>query len=641
MERQTVAAFANRYRGKWTIVGKGTTRFEWPNLSEVDGPIIFINDAIAYGGHAVNATAKFFFAHDQKMKCWLPGLDASAVLPEARGKDGGGGRPMICVDDLDPSKPPAGVVTYGWDGWHTDEQIDAFTRESAAADGRLLLNSGTIHSAIWFAWLAGANEIDFIGCDGWGKGYDPRTKNASGSEPMGVFGKIRRVQDDLCRRLGIVTNYRNEATIEPRIPWILWFVWLGPMEIPEWATSNINAFAVNNPTFKVRVVREVPDEMPEDLKRIAADAEQLCMRSDVVRYWLLHEYGGLYFDVDMIPLRKIAPLTRFDSWLWRQHDARVTCSALGSVPGSPIFRQILDAVREADQTSGGNGTRIRTIFGPKMLTNLFADVNPDSGVGVGVHILPQHYFGQLIDGKEAGRFLNAGPEDRIKILQETSGRRSDASRPYAVHMWGVDASSKRKPFGRADALAYRIKREFGDQPVHGVECGVLSGRMSEAVLTACPNLTLDMVDIWAEFAEDHPYRLSGDTAAQRDAGRIANDMEHAQRRTLFAEDRRTLIRSDSVAFAESIPDRSLDFVFVDADHTLEGVRRDLRAFWPKIRAGGFLAGHDIDNPAAGIDWSGNPAWGVREAVEGFMAELGIPMTDVELGGEYTYYVRKP
>lgn len=42
------------------------------------------------------------------------------------------------------------------------------------------------------------------------------------------------------------------------------------------------------------------------------------------------------------------------------------------------------------------------------------------------------------------------------------------------------------------------------------------------------------------------------------------------------------------------PDESLDFVFVDADHRYESVTADLRAWWPKIRPGGAMAGHDYD-----------------------------------------------
>ena len=37
---------------------------------------------------------------------------------------------------------------------------------------------------------------------------------------------------------------------------------------------------------------------------------------------------------------------------------------------------------------------------------------------------------------------------------------------------------------------------------------------------------------------------------------------------------------------------SLDFVFIDADHSQASVQADIHAWRPKLRPGGILAGHD-------------------------------------------------
>lgn len=49
---------------------------------------------------------------------------------------------------------------------------------------------------------------------------------------------------------------------------------------------------------------------------------------------------------------------------------------------------------------------------------------------------------------------------------------------------------------------------------------------------------------------------------------------------------------DSVAAAEGFADGSLDLVMIDATHTRSAVRSDLAVWWPKVKAGGTLAGHD-------------------------------------------------
>ena len=59
----------------------------------------------------------------------------------------------------------------------------------------------------------------------------------------------------------------------------------------------------------------------------------------------------------------------------------------------------------------------------------------------------------------------------------------------------------------------------------------------------------------------------------------------------------TILESDSVKASENFKDKSLDFVFIDGDHSYDGVINDLKAWDKKIKDGGTIAGHDyIQNP---------------------------------------------
>ena len=40
----------------------------------------------------------------------------------------------------------------------------------------------------------------------------------------------------------------------------------------------------------------------------------------------------------------------------------------------------------------------------------------------------------------------------------------------------------------------------------------------------------------------------------------------------------------------------IDFLYVDADHSYDGVRADLEAWMPHVRSGGLIVGDDYDNP---------------------------------------------
>lgn len=66
-------------------------------------------------------------------------------------------------------------------------------------------------------------------------------------------------------------------------------------------------------------------------------------------------------------------------------------------------------------------------------------------------------------------------------------------------------------------------------------------------------------------------------------------------------------RSDELA--EEFQDEEVTFAFLDADHTYEKVKADLAAWWPKIKHGGVLGGHDY------VGWPG-----VKSAVDEFVRE---------------------
>ncbi len=68
----------------------------------------------------------------------------------------------------------------------------------------------------------------------------------------------------------------------------------------------------------------------------------------------------------------------------------------------------------------------------------------------------------------------------------------------------------------------------------------------------------------------------------------------------------------------------VDFVWVDGNHSLEGVRGDINAWWPKVRPGGIIAFHDYfeSTPPAH-----NPS-GAGEAVREWMGDKEL-ISEVE------------
>lgn len=57
----------------------------------------------------------------------------------------------------------------------------------------------------------------------------------------------------------------------------------------------------------------------------------------------------------------------------------------------------------------------------------------------------------------------------------------------------------------------------------------------------------------------------------------------------------------STSFATTVLDNSIDGVYIDGDHSYESVSEDIAVWYPKIKSGGFLCGHDYNEK----DWPGS------------------------------------
>ena len=166
----------------------------------------------------------------------------------------------------------------------------------------------------------------------------------------------------------------------------------------------------------------------------------------------------------------------------------------------------------------------------------------------------------------------------------------------------------------------------------GAEVGVLRGESSRVLLERLPDLRLYMVDAWAVYAPHTSYYLSGDSAARLTAERQEAHRREATSSTEFAADRRVVLHMDSRTAADRVKDLELDFAFLDADHTYEAIAADLRRWWPKVRVGGFLCGHDFGHPR---DRRG--IWGVSRAVNEFAEEY---QASVQTGHSTVWWVVK-
>jgi hypothetical protein len=149
----------------------------------------------------------------------------------------------------------------------------------------------------------------------------------------------------------------------------------------------------------------------------------------------------------------------------------------------------------------------------------------------------------------------------------------------------------------------------------GVEVGVDEGVFSEYLLENWRGRKLVSVDPWLEMAPEE-YQ---DTCNTSQASMEEKYEATASRLARFG-DRSEILREMSVDAAKRFATRSLDFVYLDARHSYEGVAEDLQAWFPLMRAGGLMAGHDYND---GVFAEGVHC--VRSAVDEFFGARGIPV----------------
>lgn len=165
---------------------------------------------------------------------------------------------------------------------------------------------------------------------------------------------------------------------------------------------------------------------------------------------------------------------------------------------------------------------------------------------------------------------------------------------------------------------------------YGVEIGTHRGEFASQLLSKWEGF-LYCIDPWTRGYDN------GDPASEGD--RVADYHTALDNLRRYRNRSQTLVLP-SLKAAKLAYLNHLDFVYVDGCHQYADVRQDLNLWWPKLKTGGILAGHDIVCP---VEPDGG--WGkhIQPAVFEFAKEHGL---DVYLVREeavvlpWSYYLIK-
>lgn len=142
------------------------------------------------------------------------------------------------------------------------------------------------------------------------------------------------------------------------------------------------------------------------------------------------------------------------------------------------------------------------------------------------------------------------------------------------------------------------------------EVGVYRGEFAVEIYNRCRPNKFYLIDCWesqeGEYERD-PTNL--DLAANK------NQIFENVKKMFSGRDDVEIIKGFSTEACKIFSKSYFDVVYIDADHTFDAVLKDLNDWWPLVKPGGFMAGHDY---IKGIPWID-----VFDALNLFMSENSL------------------
>ncbi len=144
----------------------------------------------------------------------------------------------------------------------------------------------------------------------------------------------------------------------------------------------------------------------------------------------------------------------------------------------------------------------------------------------------------------------------------------------------------------------------------GCEVGVEAGRNALNILNNIPDLKLYLVDPYQDYALSRKLRKGRNESAKR---RMLSRVK--DRNVVILE----MMSEDAV---KQVPDESLDFVYIDGNHSYDFAMLDIILWSRKVRKGGIVSGHDYFNDP-------RHNCGVQSAVDNYTKQHNIKVNLTE------------
>ncbi len=155
-----------------------------------------------------------------------------------------------------------------------------------------------------------------------------------------------------------------------------------------------------------------------------------------------------------------------------------------------------------------------------------------------------------------------------------------------------------------------------------VEVGTYKGHFAEVMYNALEPDYLYAVDPFKVMEEytDNPSIGKIDFSDQDVLDELAVSVENR----IASVGKCKMLRTTSVEASKRFINESLDVVYIDGCHKYESVKKDISVWYPKVKTGGILCGHDyvsgVMQPGKGVE-----KFGVIQAVQEFVQKYDLKL----------------
>ncbi len=222
------------------------------------------------------------------------------------------------------------------------------------------------------------------------------------------------------------------------IPKVIHYCWFGGNPLPESAKRCIQSWKKYMPDFEIKEWNESNFDINIiSYTKEAYDAKKYAFVSDYARFWILYNYGGIYFDTDVELIKSITKIVNQGPFMGCETIASFNSIAnvnpgvgLGATPQHYLYKEFLDKYSDLH------------------FVNKDGTINTTTIVVYTMEILKKHGLRNLNEIQKCGG-INIYPKEYFCPIDYQTGKIEITSKSVSIHhftaTWKTE-SQKRKDF---------------------------------------------------------------------------------------------------------------------------------------------------------------------------------------------------